>query len=304
MSEETPAPAEDVAMNVEAAAEEALPSGEDEEFDEPSAEDSDVDSSDDEDDAENEFEEDGFVVDEAEEGEEEEDSIKKRKKKKRIREHVPDEDDLDLLEEHGVVVRTMRNLIPAMQLTADICLSSSSVKSQVGGVCSRLGTLSTWQPMQMRCRMNCSSPTVSRSQADDPLTILLIPPFHPKTFLTSWRTMTTYPQEISLRTIVVSLIHEARPRIQRARVPATIRHQDPKQEDPEETGQEDLGALLPLVKISTKTSSFQTKWETLSLRRGMKLRGGRGPARRLWQLVSAPVPWRRLRTSLGMWRVW
>ena len=117
MSEEAPAPAEDVAMNVEAAAEEALPSGEDEEFDEPSAEDSDVDSSDDEDDAENEFEEDGFVVDEAEEGEEEEDSIKKRKKKKRIREHVPDEDDLDLLEEHGVVVRTMRNLIPAMHIS-------------------------------------------------------------------------------------------------------------------------------------------------------------------------------------------
>ena len=93
-------------INVEAA-EEALPSGEDE-FDEPSAEDSDADSSDEEDGADDEFEADGFVVDEAEaeEGEEEEDSIKKRRRKKRVREHVPDEEDLDLLEEHGVVVRT------------------------------------------------------------------------------------------------------------------------------------------------------------------------------------------------------
>lgn len=105
------APADDGAMNVEAA-EEALPSGE-EEFDEPSAEDSDADSSNEEDEAEDEFEEDGFVVDEAEEGEEEEDSIKKRKKKKRVREYVPDEDDLDLLEEHGVVVRPMKNFCHA-----------------------------------------------------------------------------------------------------------------------------------------------------------------------------------------------
>ena len=163
------------AMVIEEAAEE-LPSGdgEDELFEDEAEDSGDGDSSDEDDDsAQDEFEKDGFVVDEAEEGEDEEDGIKKRRKKKRKERNDDLEDEeLDLLEEAGVLVREDVDKIfpPCTDISSATYYKSSSVRSLAVGACSKQGTQPTWLLMQTRCRTNCSLPTV-RSTSNQPLTL-------------------------------------------------------------------------------------------------------------------------------------